>query len=114
VEGILLPQIANPSCHGFQLLVIHVSRKRMQAQWTDGVLRGQLLEGMMNGETMMPFMPLHEMALECSPKLKEWLKEFISPDIEFLLEEGWSEREHNNFEKVKGARGWPLAARLAF
>jgi hypothetical protein len=35
--------------YGFQLLVIHVSGKRIQAQGTDGVSRGQLTEGVMNG-----------------------------------------------------------------
>jgi hypothetical protein len=87
--------------HGFQLLVLHVSGKRMQAQGTDGVSRGQLTEGVMNGESMMSFVPMHESALDRSPKLKDWLKEFVSPDLEFLSADGWFERGHNHFEKGK-------------
>jgi hypothetical protein len=87
--------------YGFQLLVVHVSGKRMQAQGTDGVSRGQLSEGEMNGEPMMSFVPLHETALERSPKLKGWLKEFISNDLEFLSEDDWFERGHNHFKKGK-------------
>jgi hypothetical protein len=84
--------------HGFQLLVIHVSGKRMQAQGTDGVSRGQLSEGVMNGESMMSFLPLHETALERSPRLKEWLRKFVSPDLVFLSADGWFERGHDHFE----------------
>jgi hypothetical protein len=87
--------------HGFQLLVVHVSGKRMQAQGTDGVSRGQLTEGVMNGEPMMSFMPLHQTALERSPTLKKWLKEFVSPDLEFISADGWFERGHNHFERGK-------------
>jgi hypothetical protein len=50
-----------------QLLVIHVLGKRMQAQGTDGVSRGQLTEGVMNGESMLSFLPMHETALEQHP-----------------------------------------------
>jgi hypothetical protein len=87
--------------YGFQLLVIHVSGKWMQAQGTDGVLRGQLSEGVMNGEPMMSFVPLHLTALERSPQLKKWLKEFVSPDLVFLSENDWLERGHNHFENGK-------------
>jgi hypothetical protein len=87
--------------YGFQLLVVHVSGKRMQAQGTDGVSRGQLSEGVMNGQSMMSFMPLHLTALDRSPKLKEWLRSFVSPDLEFLTTDGWFERGHNHFEKGK-------------
>jgi hypothetical protein len=87
--------------HGFQLLVVHVSGKRMQAQGTDGVSRGQLSEGVMNGEPMMSFIPLHKSALERSPELKDWLKDYISPDLEFLSPNDWFERGHDHFEKGK-------------
>jgi hypothetical protein len=87
--------------YGFKLLVIHVSGKRMQAQGTDGVSRGQLSEGVMNGEPMMSYVPLHESALERSPILKDWLKEFISSNLEFLSADGWFERGHNHFGEGK-------------
>jgi hypothetical protein len=62
----------------------------MQAhQGTYGISRGQLSEGVMNGESMLLFVPLHKTALECSPVLLDWLKEFISHNLEFLSVEGW-------------------------
>jgi hypothetical protein len=73
--------------HGFlQLLVIHVLGKQMmQAQGMDGVSRGQLLEGIMDGESMISFIPFHKTALDWSPTLKGWLTEFISPNLELSL-----------------------------
>jgi hypothetical protein len=50
--------------HNFQFLVIHVSGERMKAQSMDGVSRGQLTEGVMNGESMFSFLPMHETVLE--------------------------------------------------
>jgi hypothetical protein len=87
--------------YGFQLLVIHVAGKRMQAQGTDGVSWGQLMEGVMNGESMMSFVPLHETALERSPLLKDWLKTYVSSNLEFLSADDWFERGHNHFGKGK-------------
>jgi hypothetical protein len=74
--------------HDFQLLVVHVSGKRMQAKGTDGASGGQLSEGVTNGQSIMSFMPLHLTAFDCSPKMKEWLRIFVSPDLEFLTVEG--------------------------
>jgi hypothetical protein len=73
----------------------------MQAQGSDGFPRGQLSEGEMNGESMMSFVPLHLTAVDHSPKLKKWLKEFISPDLVFLSANNWFKRGHNHFESGK-------------
>jgi hypothetical protein len=89
-------------CYGFQqLLVVYVSGKPMQGQGTDGVSHGQLLEGIMNGESMISFMLLHETAFDRSPQLKDWLKDLISCDLEFLTEDDWFEQGHNHFGKGK-------------
>jgi hypothetical protein len=82
--------------YAFQLLFIHVSGKRMQAQGTDDVSQGQLMEGVMNGEPMMSFIPLHLTAFDRSPALKEWLQTFVSPNLEFLSADGWFKRGHNH------------------
>jgi hypothetical protein len=63
--------------YGFQLLVIHVAGERMKAQGTNGVLRGQLTEGVMNGESMFAFLPMHESALQQCSLVKDWLKDTV-------------------------------------
>jgi hypothetical protein len=49
--------------HSFSLQVIHVSGKRMQAQGTDGLSRGDLFTGVMRGEPLTHFIPLHQSAI---------------------------------------------------
>jgi hypothetical protein len=56
--------------YSFQVLMVHVSGERMKAQGTDGVSRGQLTEGVMNGKSMFSFLPMHETALERSPLIQ--------------------------------------------
>ena len=45
--------------YGILIHVVHVSGKRMIAQGTDGLSRGQLGEGVMEGLDMLDFVPLH-------------------------------------------------------
>jgi hypothetical protein len=42
---------------GFVLHVIHISGKRMKASGVDGLLRGNLTEGMMAGKDPLSFIP---------------------------------------------------------
>jgi len=51
------------------LHVIHVAGTRMIAQRSDGVSRGALNEGVMNGKDMLSFVPLAKSATERSPAL---------------------------------------------
>jgi hypothetical protein len=88
----------------FQLLVIHVAGERMQAQGTDGVSRGQLTEGVMNGHSMFAFLPMHETALERYPLLKVWIVDTIGHDLTFLSPDGWFERGHDHIGE--GKIGW--------
>jgi hypothetical protein len=44
---------------GFILHVIHISGKRMKASGVDGLLRGDLTEGMMGGQDPLSFIPFH-------------------------------------------------------
>jgi hypothetical protein len=90
--------------YNFQLLVIHVSGNRMKAQGTDGVSRGQLTEGVMNGESMFSFLPMHETPLERFPGLKGWVKDVMGPDLVFLDANGWFERGHDHVGE--GAIDW--------
>ncbi len=52
--------------HGLRLHLIHVSGTRMQAQGTDGLSRGDLTNGVMNGADMLSFVPLHLLAFDRS------------------------------------------------
>jgi hypothetical protein len=69
--------------HGIQAVVMHVSGKRMIAQGTDGVSRGNLLEGVGSGTYMMSFIPLHLSTVERHPSMVQWLKGWIGEDVEF-------------------------------
>ena len=58
----------------------------MIAQGTDGLSRGNLLEGVMTGESMISFIPLHLSATQRSKTLFKWLKSWIPCDDVTLLE----------------------------
>jgi hypothetical protein len=75
---------------GLILHVLHVSGKRMIAQGTDGLSRGDHTEGVMQGRTILEYIPLHLTAFERSPKLKDWFDmSFGELDHTFLEPEGW-------------------------
>jgi hypothetical protein len=78
---------------------IHVAGTRMIAQGTDGLSRGEMYEGVMNGKAMLTFVPLHQSAVERSPALKDWIESWASQvrdePLEFLDPEGWFERGHD-------------------
>ena len=80
--------------------VIHVSGNRMIAQGTDGTSRGDLGEGVMRGEIMLSFIPLHLSALDRCSQLMEKIRDTIIPargenEIVFLDFEGWFSRAHD-------------------
>jgi hypothetical protein len=77
----------------------------MKAQGTDGVSsRGQLTEGVMNGESMLSFLPMHETALKRHPQLKDWIIETMGTDLTLLKIVGWFERGHDHVDG--GKIGW--------
>ena len=55
------------------LHVMHVAGKRMMAQGTDGLSRGDMLTGVFGGKGMLAYVPLHLSALERSASLASWL-----------------------------------------
>ena len=80
--------------------IVHVAGTRMIAQGTDGLSRGDLLEGVLNGERMMSFIPLHLSAIEREPALREWISSWAGAgrekcDIEFLEPADWFLRGHD-------------------
>ena len=85
---------------GCLLHVIHVSGNRMIAQGTDGTSRGDLGEGVMKGQSMLSFIPLHLTALERCPKLRGMIEGAVVPrdgenEILFLDYEDWFVRGHD-------------------
>jgi hypothetical protein len=86
--------------NGCKIILSHVSGERMKWQGTDGLSRGNLLEGVMKGKDMLTFIPLHQTALERSPKLRGWIKSWgfsLEENVEFeeLLPDNWFVRGHD-------------------
>jgi hypothetical protein len=53
--------------------VVHVAGKRLVAQGTDGLSRGDKSTGVMQRISMEQLVPLHQSALQCSIQLRRWL-----------------------------------------
>jgi hypothetical protein len=70
---------------GLNLRVIHVAGSRMIEQGTDGGSRGDLTQGVMAGEPMLKYVPLHLTALERSPQLEPWIRSWWDDDQGELL-----------------------------
>lgn len=82
--------------------IIHVAGTRMIAQGADGLSRGALTEGVMKGEAMRSFIPLHQSALDRDRNLGPWIRDWFEDakensghDLEFLSMEDWFERGHD-------------------
>ena len=79
--------------------LVHVAGTRMIEQGTDGLSRGDMYDGVMRGESMLKYIPLHLNALERSPGLEDWLGswagDFRGREMEILAPEDWLERGHD-------------------
>jgi len=85
---------------GMLLHITHVSGKRMIAQGTDGLSRGDHSTGAMTGQSLATFVPLHLGAFERSPALLDWTQELlVDCDPTFLSPEGWHDQtdRHGTF-----------------
>jgi hypothetical protein len=60
--------------HGMSIHVMHISRKRMITQGTDGLSQGDHSEGVIQGWLMMDYTPLHLDSFEREVKLEPWLE----------------------------------------
>ena len=77
--------------------VCHVSGERMKIQGTDGLSRGNLTVGVMNGKDMLCFVPIHMSALKRSETLAPWLRSWLGPEnLEFLSPYQWYTRGHDH------------------
>jgi hypothetical protein len=56
-----------------RIFLIHVAGKRMIWQGSDGLSRGDENAGVMSGEEMMSFVPLHLRAVDRSDELLDWI-----------------------------------------
>ena len=70
--------------------LIHVAGKRMIAQGTDGISRGNIMEGVLAGHSMMSFIPIGKSAIDRSPKLLGWIREWSrESNLEPLTPKQW-------------------------
>ena len=75
--------------HGSHLHIFHVAGTRMIAQGTDGVSRGFLAQGIMAGDPMISFIPIHLSALDRSPTLEPWLRSWCGKESLMLSPDDW-------------------------
>jgi len=73
------------------LHVIHVAGTRMIWQGTDGLSRGDLFEGVMSGESMTTFVPLHQTALTRGSAIRSWINSWwgTATELLHLNPDGW-------------------------
>jgi hypothetical protein len=80
---------------GMKLHVIHVAGTRMIAQGSDGISRGDLTEGVMTGDSMFDYIPLHLGAIQRSQKVLEWIHSWTHGEGDLLSPEDWYFRGQN-------------------
>jgi hypothetical protein len=81
--------------HELKIHIFHVAGTRMIAQGTDGVSRGFLGEGIMAGEAMKTFIPIHLSAIDRSPDLETWIRTWASDDAILLEPRDWFDVGHD-------------------
>jgi hypothetical protein len=88
------------------LHVVHIAGTRMVSQGTDGLSRGDLGAGVMVGESMLSFVPLHLSAVSRSQSLLAWIQSWApDPAIEPLSPEDWFYRGHGLESGSRNADG---------
>ncbi|KAI2509912.1 hypothetical protein MHU86_4477 [Fragilaria crotonensis] len=87
---------------GIKIHVFHIAGTRMIAQGTDGVSRGFLGQGVMDGAMMSAFVPIHLSAMERSPlDLVPWIRSWAGKETTILTEMGWFQEGHD-------VEGWKI------
>ena len=81
----------------------------MICQGTDGISRGDLLEGVMKGDSMLSHIPLHLSACQRNKDLLEWVKSWLGADAALLTPEEWLNKGHDlaGGEISKEKLWWP-------
>jgi hypothetical protein len=92
--------------HNVNVIISHVSGKRMIKEGADGVSRGYLREGVTAGESMLGFIPTDEGPLSRAPKLKAWVESWVGKSAEFLSPDDWFERAHDHRGGTKDSKGF--------
>ena len=90
----LLSLIIRTKC-GIRLHVFHVAGTRMIAQRTGGLSRGFLGQGVLSGEAMTVFIPIHQAAVDRSPLLTAWIQSWCGIDRLLLTCEDWFQKGHD-------------------
>ena len=81
---------------GIKINVFHIAGTRMIAQGTDGVSRGFLGQGVMDGAAMSAFLPIHLTAVErAPPSLVPWIRKWAGSGAILLDEMGWFQEGHD-------------------
>ena len=86
----------NQSCC---IYVSHVAGTWMIAEGLDGLLRGNLSEGVMRGMSMHGFIAIHKTTVDRSPGLREWLNIWTNEEGIFLEPEDWFTTGHEILEE---------------
>ena len=76
------------------LHVVHVSGSRMIVEGGDGGSRGGLIQGVMAGNQILEYIPLHLSSLEREPDLEKWIHSWWNKEqgpLVTLRPEGWFE-----------------------
>lgn len=76
-----------------RIQVIRVAGSQMISQGSDGLSRGLLTEGVMRGNSMLSFVPLHLSALDTSNTVIPWLKLWMGDIMEVLFKESGSRKD---------------------
>jgi hypothetical protein len=80
---------------GIKLHIFHVAGTRMIAQGTDDVSRGYLANGVLAGDAMSSYIPIHLSAMARLPSLIEWMHSWYGPDAVEMKLEAWSSEGHD-------------------
>jgi hypothetical protein len=78
----------------------------MIEQGTDGISSGFLGGGVMAGEAMSSFIPIHLGAVECHPVVADWIKSWSTDLLIELSPMGWFEAGHNIMGWEQGQAGF--------
>ena len=81
--------------HGTKVHIFHVAGTRMIEQGTDGVSRGCLAQGIMAGEAMLSFIPIHLSALSRSRLVEPWIRSWCGESAISLTPEDWFQEGHD-------------------
>jgi hypothetical protein len=69
--------------------LIHIAGTRMIWQGSDGLSRGDRNAGVMAGDSMLSFVPLHETALERSDQVRPWVETWAGSKARLLEPSEW-------------------------